>query len=126
VSLILVAYVALTLAHRHGWELVLATTSLGLGLGFGLGALANLIVGAVDASQTGVATAMHTLGGAFGAAIGAGCLAGGGSLDRRFALAFGICAMALGLGVVAARAIPAERGRARTRAPRAATSGTRW
>jgi MFS family permease len=126
-SLILLAYVGLTLAHRHAWELVLATSSLGLGLGFGLGALANLIVGAVDPRQTGVATAMNTvmrtLGGAFGAAIGAGCLAGGGSLDGRFTLAFGICAVAVALGVVATRAIPDAQPRP-TRAPRAAMSST--
>jgi MFS family permease len=126
-ELILLAYLALTVAHRHAWQLVLATTSLGLGLGFGLGALANLIVAAVDARQTGVATAMNTvmrtLGGAFGAAIGAGCLAGGGSLDGRFSLAFGICAAALFLGVAAALAIPA--GRTGARVVRAATSSSR-
>ncbi|HEY3776217.1 MAG TPA: MFS transporter [Solirubrobacteraceae bacterium] len=126
-TLILLAYLMLTVAHHQAWQLLLATTSLGLGLGFGLGALANLIVGAVDARQTGVATAMNTvmrtLGGAFGAAIGAGCLAGGGSLDGRFSLAFGICAAALCLGVVTALAIPAGRMTARTL--RAATSSTR-
>jgi MFS family permease len=127
-SLILLAYIGLTLAHRDAWQLVLATTSLGLGLGFGLGALANLIVGAVDARQTGVATAMNTvmrtLGGAFGAAIGAGCLAGGGSLDSRFTLAFGICAAALCLGVVAARAIPGGSATRQAQTSQAATSGS--
>jgi len=126
-ALILLAYLMLTVAHHHTWQLLLATTSLGLGLGFGLGALANLIVAAVDARQTGVATAMNTvmrtLGGAFGAAIGAGCLAGGGSLDDRFSLAFGICAVALVLGVGAALAIPV--GRRGLAAARPATSVSR-
>jgi predicted MFS family arabinose efflux permease len=103
IALMLVAYLALALAHRQAWQLVAATGALGLGLGFGLGALANLIVAAVGPRQTGVATAMNTvmrtLGGAFGAAIAAECLARGGSLDGDFVLAFAVCAGALALGV---------------------------
>jgi MFS family permease len=114
VALMLGAYLALTLAHRHAWQLVVATSALGLGLGFGLGALANLIVVAVGPRQTGVATAMNTvmrtLGGAFGAAIAAECLARGGSLDGDFVLAFAVCAGALALGVAAVLAIPAPEG----------------
>jgi MFS family permease len=110
IVLMLGAYLALTLAHRHAWQLVVATSTLGLGLGLGLAALANLIVVAVGPRQTGVATAMNTvmrtLGGAFGAVIAAECLARGGSLDGDFALAFAICAGALVLGIGAALAIP--------------------
>jgi MFS family permease len=113
VTLMLGAYLALAVAHRHAWQLVLATGALGLGLGFGLGALANLIVVAVGPRQTGVATAMNTvmrtLGGAFGAAIAAECLARGGSLDGDFTLAFAVCAAALALGIAAVLAIPGQR-----------------
>lgn len=112
VALMLAAYLALTLAHHHAWQLVCAAGALGLGLGFGLGALANLIVAAVGPRQTGVATAMNTvmrtLGGAFGAAIAAECLARGGSLDGDFTLAFTICAGALALAVGAVLAIPGK------------------
>jgi MFS family permease len=112
VALMLGAYLALTFAHSHAWELILATGALGLGLGFGLAALANLIVGAVGPRQTGVATAMNTvmrtLGGAFGAAIAAECLARGGSLDGDFTLAFALCAGALALGIGAVLAIPGQ------------------
>jgi MFS family permease len=112
IALMLGGYLALTFAHRHAWQLVVATGALGLGLGFGLGALANLIVVAVDPRQTGVATAMNTvmrtLGGAFGAAIATECLARGGSLDGDFALAFAVCAGALTLGLGAALAIPGK------------------
>ena len=112
VALMFGAYLALTLAHRHAGQLIAATTALGLGLGFGLGALANLIVVAVGPRQTGVATAMNTvmrtLGGAFGAAIAAECLARGGSLNGDFALAFGLCAGALALGIAAVLAIPGK------------------
>jgi MFS family permease len=119
VAMMLVAYLALALAHRHVWQLIVATGALGLGLGFGLGALANLIVVAVSPRQTGVATAMNTvmrtLGGAFGAAIAAECLARGGSLDGDFALAFAVCAGALALGLVAVVAIPGKRLRIHVR-----------
>jgi len=113
VGLMLAAYIALVLAHRQAWQLILATSALGLGLGFGLGALANLIVVAVGPRQTGVATAMNTvmrtLGGAFGAAIVAECLARGGSLDGDFVLAFAACAGALALAIPAVLAIPGKR-----------------
>ena len=73
VALMLIGYLALAVAHRYPWEIVTATAALGLGLGFALAGLANLIVGTVGPSQTGVATAMNTvmrtLGGAFGAAL---------------------------------------------------------
>jgi MFS family permease len=112
VGLMLGGYLALTFAHHRAWQLVAATGALGLGLGFGLAALANLIVVAVGPRQTGVATAMNTvmrtLGGAFGAAIAAECLARGGSLDGDFTLAFAICAGALTLGLGAALAIPGK------------------
>ena len=117
VVLMLAAYIALAVAHRHAWQLVLATSALGLGLGFGLAALANLIVLAVGPRQTGVATAMNTvmrtLGGAFGAAIVAECLARGGSLDGDFTLALAACAVALALGVAAVIAIPGTGPRVR-------------
>ncbi len=124
VALMLGAYLALTFAHSHAWELILATGALGLGLGFGLAALANLIVGAVGPRQTGVATAMNTvmrtLGGAFGAAIAAECLARGGSLDGDFTLAFALCAGALALGIGAVLAIPGQSLRINLRAFRVA------
>jgi MFS family permease len=122
IALMLGGYLALTFAHRHAWQLVVATGALGLGLGFGLGALANLIVVAVDPRQTGVATAMNTvmrtLGGAFGAAIATECLARGGSLDGDFALAFAVCAGALTLGLGAALAIPGKGARVAVRVRR--------
>jgi len=124
VALMLGGYLALALAHHHAWQLIVATSALGLGLGFGLAALANLIVVAVDAHQTGVATAMNTvmrtLGGAFGAAIAAECLARGGSLDGDFTLAFAVCAGALALGVAAVLAIPGTGVRINLRALRVA------
>jgi MFS family permease len=124
VALMLGAYLALTFAHRHAWELILATGALGLGLGFGLAALANLIVGAVGPRQTGVATAMNTvmrtLGGAFGAAIAAECLGRGGSLDGDFTLAFALCAGALALGIGGVLAIPGQGLRINLRAMRVA------
>jgi MFS family permease len=128
-ALMAIAYLGLTFGHRHGWQLILGTGGLGLGLGFGLGALANLIVGAVDPRQTGVATAMNTvmrtLGGAFGAAIAAECLSSGASFDARFTMAFGVCATAVALGVVSALAIPGPGLSFIRRSSRSAATSTR-
>lgn len=115
---VLVAYGTLAVAHRSGVELASETVLLGLGLGLGLGALANVIVAAVPPAQTGVATAMNavmrTLGGAFGAALTATCVAAthgpaGLPANAGFTLAFAVCAAALGAGVIAAAAIPGRR-----------------
>jgi hypothetical protein len=112
---VLAAYGGLAAAHRSGAELVTETIVLGLGLGLGLGALANLIVASVPQRQTGVATAMNTvmrtLGGAFGAQLTATCVSSSHGLaglpaNLGFTLAFTICALALGAGLLVALRIP--------------------
>ncbi len=65
-------------------------------------------------------TVMRTLGGAFGAAIAAECLARGGSLDGDFTLAFALCAGALEVGIAAVLAIPGQGLRINLRALRVA------
>jgi EmrB/QacA subfamily drug resistance transporter len=74
----LVAAASFTLigfAHDHRWQLYIATALLGLGIGFAFAAMANLIVEAVDVTETGVATGMNTImrtvGGSLGAQISA-------------------------------------------------------
>jgi MFS family permease len=68
-----VAYLILAFAHTQEWELYLASTLLGVGLGLAFSAMSNLIVQAVPAEQTGVASGMNanirTIGGAIGAAV---------------------------------------------------------
>ena len=63
------------LAHGHPYNMLITTTLLGVGIGLAFAALGNLIVQAVPATQTGVAsgmnTVMRTLGGALGGQLSA-------------------------------------------------------
>src|SRR5690349_13360489 len=62
-------------AHGHPFEMLISAALLGVGIGLAFAALGNLIVQAVPATQTGVATGMNTvmrtLGGALGGQISA-------------------------------------------------------
>jgi len=68
-----VSYFILAFAHTRPWEIYTASTLLGVGLGLAFSAMSNLIVQAVPAAQTGVASGMNanirTIGGAIGAAV---------------------------------------------------------
>ncbi len=68
-----VSYLVLAFAHTQQWEIYAASTLLGVGLGLAFSAMSNLIVQAVPAAQTGVASGMNanirTIGGALGAAV---------------------------------------------------------
>ncbi len=61
--------------HDHEWVLYGSAAVLGVGVGFAFASLANLVVDAVDAAQTGEATGintiMRTIGGTLGAQIAA-------------------------------------------------------
>ncbi|HSR93224.1 MAG TPA: MFS transporter, partial [Solirubrobacterales bacterium] len=69
------SFSTLALAHEHPYELLIAAALLGVGIGLAFAALGNLIVQAVPAEQTGVAsgmnTVMRTLGGALGGQLSA-------------------------------------------------------
>lgn len=64
-----------TIAHRHPSDMLITSTLLGIGIGLAFAALANLVVGAVPPTQTGVASGMNTvmrlLGGALGGQVAA-------------------------------------------------------
>jgi len=114
----LVAYLILVVGHATPTELVTSTVILGLGLGLGLSSLANLVVRAVGAGQTGVATGMNTvmrtLGGAFGAQLATTCIASSHGVaglpsDQGFTLAFAMCALALAAGLFGAWLVPGRR-----------------
>lgn len=72
-------YLLAALAHRHGWELYVATAGIGLGLGLGFVSTPILLVEGVPATQTGVAaginTIMRTIGQALGSAAAGALLA---------------------------------------------------
>ena len=62
----------LAFAHAQQWEIYFSTALMGVGFGLAFSAMSALIVGAVPASQTGVASGMNanirTIGGSIGAA----------------------------------------------------------
>jgi EmrB/QacA subfamily drug resistance transporter len=70
-----VAFAFIGLAHAERWELYVGSALMGAGIGFAFAAMANLIVEAVDPTETGVATGMNTImrtiGGSLGAQIAA-------------------------------------------------------
>ena len=109
-----VAFLLLTLAHDQSWEIYLALLVMGIGIGFAFASMANLIVEAVPAQQTGVATGMNTIirsiGGAIGsqlsAAIVTATLVAGRPTEHGFTLAFAAAAGALALGFVVALYVP--------------------
>ena len=69
------AFLWSALQHAHPYDILISTALMGVGIGLAFAALGNLIVGAVDPHQTGVAsgmnTVMRTLGGALGGQISA-------------------------------------------------------
>jgi MFS family permease len=64
------AFALIALAHAHKWELYIGTALMGAGIGFAFAAMANLIVDAVDATETGVATGMNTIMRTIGGSLG--------------------------------------------------------
>jgi len=112
-----IAFVILATAGAQ-WEIYLAATLVGAGVGFAFASMANLIVEAVPAEQTGVATGMNTIvrtiGGAIGAEIAASVLAGhllasGEPAKQGYTIMFWICVAVLVAGVLASLAVPRRR-----------------
>ena len=67
------AMMILAFAHAHQWEIYMATAIMGVGIGPAFSAMSALVVAAVPADQTGVASGMNanvrTIGGGIGSAI---------------------------------------------------------
>jgi EmrB/QacA subfamily drug resistance transporter len=113
------AFALLAVAHGARADIYVASALLGIGIGLSFAAMANLIVVAVPADQTGVATGMNTImrtiGGALGSQIIASILtanviAGSGlPAERGFTIAFWMGAGVLLIGVLASLAIPGRR-----------------
>jgi EmrB/QacA subfamily drug resistance transporter len=116
------SFLMLAAWHSSHLAIYLATALMGLGIGFSFAAMANLIVGAVDQTQTGVATGMNTImrtiGGAIGGQVAASIVAGhltasGLPAESGYTTAFAVSALGVALAVAAALCIP---GRPRARA----------
>jgi EmrB/QacA subfamily drug resistance transporter len=123
------AFLLLAVWHDSHLPIYIGTTLMGLGIGFAFAAMANLIVEAVDQSQTGVATGMNTImrtiGGAIGGQAAASIVAGhisasGLPEESGYTIAFAMSAVGVGLAVCATLAIP---GRITARRARAAHQG---
>ncbi len=111
-------FALLTVSHAYEWEVYVASSLLGLGIGLAFAAMANLIVQAVPADQTGVATGVNTVtrtvGGAFGGQIAATILTGSAvgvsasalPSEGGFTLAFGLVAGWLVIATLAGLTIP--------------------
>ena len=107
----------LAVTRAEPFEIYVAAGLLGAGIGFAFAAMANLIVDAVPAEQTGVATGMNTvmrtIGGSVGAQIAATVLAAGAvhgvPSKHGFTLAFALAGGAVLVGFVSALAVPGRR-----------------
>ena len=107
----------LALTSRHPDAMLLSSTLLGVGIGLAFAALGNLIVQAVPAEQTGVASGMNTvlrtLGGALGGQIAATFVAAD-TIDglpalTGFTRTFAMSALFLTCCAIAGLLIPARR-----------------
>ena len=118
------SFAMLALAHEHPFDLLVAAALLGVGIGLAFAALGNLIVQAVPAEQTGVASGMNnvmrTLGGALGGQLSATFIADNmakglptvtGFTDT-FLMATGFLVLCFGAGLLVPRTLgrPASAG----------------
>ncbi len=109
------SYLVLVLSHSQQWSMYAATGLLGIGIALGFASMANLIIEAVPAEQTGVATGMNTNIRNIGAALGSGVatsliisglLRDGYPKEHGYVLAFAASGAALVVAALAALTIP--------------------
>jgi len=102
------AYTFVAAAHDARWEIYVCTATMGAGIGFAFGAMANLIVAAVRADETGVATGMNTIvrtiGGSLGSQISASVVVG--STDAAFTTAFALSAAVVAISFAVSFSVP--------------------
>jgi EmrB/QacA subfamily drug resistance transporter len=113
------SYAFLAVAHGSPVDVYVASGLLGTGVAFGYASMSNLIVEAVPASQTGVATGMNTNIRTIGSALGSGVatsLVLSGTFVRGlppvhgYVLAFAVCSGAMLVAGFAALLIPTREG----------------
>jgi EmrB/QacA subfamily drug resistance transporter len=113
------SYLLLLLDHTDQWAIYVSTGVLGIGIAMGFAGMSNLIIEAVPAEQTGVATGMNTnirnIGAALGSGIAAslvvsGLLPDGEPKEHGFLLAFAVSGVALVVAALVALLIPARTG----------------
>jgi len=108
----------LAFAHGSTWELYLAEAIMGIGFGLVFSAMSSLIVNAVPAAQTGVASGMNanirTIGGSIGAALMASIVTAhlapdGLPVEAGYTRGFALLGVALVVAALAALLIPRAR-----------------
>lgn len=101
--------------HGERWQMLVANGLAGLGIGLAFACLAALIVGAVPADQTGIASGMNanirTIGGAIGSAVMAGIVTAhatpeGLPVEAGYTIGFLALAGAFAVATLCALAIP--------------------
>jgi EmrB/QacA subfamily drug resistance transporter len=114
------SYALIAIWHGSTLPLYLGTSLFGIAVALGYASMTNLIVDAVPATQTGVATGMNTnvrnIGGALGAGIATSIIfsshgRGGLPLEKGYTMALVVCAIALGIAAVAALIVPGRPAR---------------
>jgi EmrB/QacA subfamily drug resistance transporter len=113
-----VSMAMLAFAHEDRWEIYLASAVMGTGIGLAFSAMAALVVAAVPAEQTGVASGMNanirTIGGSIGSALMASIVtaqleASGLPKESGYTIGFAVLAGGLVLAALAALRIPIGR-----------------
>jgi MFS family permease len=112
------SYGLLAAAHGERWNIYVSAGLLGIGIAFGFASMSNLIIEAVPATQTGVATGMNTnirnIGAALGTAVASslivsGHLVHGYPREHGYVMAFVVCGSALIVAALVAVLIPTGR-----------------
>jgi EmrB/QacA subfamily drug resistance transporter len=118
-----IAMVILAFAHAQEWEIFLSNAIMGVGFGLAFAAMSALVVAAVPASQTGVASGMNanirTIGGSIGAAVMASIVTSqlepsGLPKESGYTTGFAVMAGGLVLAALAGLLIPSPRRLRRT------------
>ncbi len=108
-------YTMLAFAHAERWQIFLASAVIGCSLGLVFAAMSGVIVAAVPADQTGVATGMNanirTIGGSIGAAVASAIITSGVAVglpphESGYTRGFGFLAAASVLALFAVLLIP--------------------
>jgi EmrB/QacA subfamily drug resistance transporter len=115
-----ISFALLAAAHSARWEIYVAMAVMGVGIGLAFASMVNLIVEAVPANQTGIATGMNTIVRTIGGAVGsqvaavivtASANASGFPTEHGFTFAFAALAVALGIGFLASLWVPGPAAR---------------
>lgn len=108
----------LAFAHGDEWEIYLSTAIMGVGFGLAFSAMSALVVAAVPAEQTGVASGMNanirTIGGSIGSAVMASIVtsqvqASGLPKEAGYTTGFAVMAGGLVLAALAGLLVPSAR-----------------